>query len=121
MKNTFGTSLITTLFGESHGPFIGVVLDGLAPGIKVDEEFIAGQLLLRRPAGKISTARVEEDKYTIISGLFNGRTTGTPLTILIPNENKKSSDYTDAERIARPGHADYTAHIKYKGYEDFRG
>lgn len=122
MKNTFGQSLSVTIFGESHGPFIGAVLDGLAPGIKVSDEFINKQLKLRRPSGKISTARVEADKYVIASGVYKGYTTGTPLSILIPNESQHSSDYDDGDsRIVRPGHADYTAFCKYHGFEDYHG
>ncbi|MBQ8431710.1 MAG: chorismate synthase [Clostridia bacterium] len=119
MKNTFGQSVSLTLFGESHGAQIGAVLDGLAPGIPVDEEFLRQQLTLRRPAGKISTARVEADEFQIVSGLFQGRTTGTPLTILIPNTNTKSKDYTP--ELPRPGHADFTAEQKYHGFQDYRG
>ena len=121
MKNTFGQSLQTTIFGESHGPYIGVVLDGLAPGIEVNDDFIKEKLDLRRPAGAISTARVEADEYTFASGVFNGKTTGTPLCILIPNTNTRSADYDKAGRVARPGHADYTAMCKYHGFEDYRG
>ena len=121
MKNSFGNSLTITLFGESHGEYIGAVLDGIAPGIKINEEYIASKLALRRPSGKISTARVEADEYSIVSGVFMGYTTGTPLCILIPNTNKKSADYGEALDIPRPGHADYTARAKYHGYEDFRG
>ena len=121
MKNTFGQSLSVTLFGESHGPYIGAVLDGLAPGMDIDEDLIKHQLLLRRPSGKISTSRVEQDEYILASGVFNGKTTGTPLSILIPNSVQRSSDYENRPRIARPGHADYTASVKYHGYEDFRG
>ena len=98
MKNSFGTSVIVTLFGESHGPAVGGVLDGLAPGIPVDPDFIARQLQLRRPYGKISTPRVEADKFEILSGVFEGRTTGTPLCIVIPNENTAST--RPAARIA---------------------
>ena len=76
MKNTFGSSVSITLFGESHGPKIGAVLDGLAPGIPVDEDLIRHQLALRRPAGRISTARQEQDAFEIVSGVFEGRTTG---------------------------------------------
>ena len=119
MKNTFGTSVCVTLFGESHGAKIGAVLDGLAPGIPVDESLIAHQLELRRPAGSISTARREQDAFEIVSGVFEDRTTGTPLTILIPNADTRSGDYTRG--ALRPGHADYTARVKYHGYEDFRG
>ena len=119
MKNTFGTSVAVTLFGESHGPWIGAVIDGLAPGLPVDESFIAAQLTLRRPAGKISTARREADAFRIVSGVFEGRATGTPLTILIPNEDTRSGDYRRGP--ARPGHADCAAYAKYHGFEDYRG
>lgn len=119
MKNTFGSSVCITLFGESHGPKIGAVLDGLAPGIPVDEDLIRHQLTLRRPAGRISTARQEQDAFEIVSGVFEGRTTGTPLTILIPNGDTRSGDYRRG--ALRPGHADYAAHIKYHGFEDYRG
>lgn len=121
MKNTFGNSVALTLFGESHGPEIGAVLDGLAPGIAVDEAFIAHQLNLRRPAGAISTARHEPDVFRIVSGVFEGKTTGTPLTILIPNTVQNSKDYAATRALARPGHADYTAFAKYHGFEDYRG
>ena len=121
MKNTFGQSLQITIFGESHGPYIGVVLDGLAPGLDVDEDFIKSQLSLRRPSGAISTARVEADEYILASGVFRNKTTGTPLCILIPNKNTKSEDYDKANRVARPGHADFTAMCKYHGFEDYRG
>lgn len=119
MKNTFGNALSVTLFGESHGEAIGAVVDGLAPGIKINEEFIAKQMDKRRAYGRISTARHEEDKAEIISGVFEGFTTGTPLTILIKNNNTKSGDYQ--RNAARPGHADYTSYEKYHGFEDFRG
>ena len=119
MKNTLGTSVCVTLFGESHGAKIGAVLDGLAPGIPVDESLIARQLELRRPAGSISTARREQDAFEIVSGVFEGKTTGTPLAILIPNADTRSGDYRRG--ALRPGHADYTAHVKYHGFEDYRG
>ena len=121
MKNTFGQSVAVTLFGESHGPAIGAVIDGLAPGIPVDEDFIAAQLTLRRPFGAISTARQESDPFQIVSGVFEGKTCGTPLTILIPNGDTKSRDYSKTKDLARPGHADLTAQLKYHGYQDFRG
>ena len=121
MKNTFGNSVAITLFGESHGEYIGAVLDGLAPGIEIDKEYIAHMLTLRRPDGKISTPRKEKDEFKIVSGVVNNKTTGTPLTILIPNENVKSSDYAELKTVARPSHADYTAQCKYHGYQDSRG
>ena len=119
MKNTIGTSVTVTLFGESHGPEIGTVIDGLAPGLPVDEAFINAQLALRRPSGRISTTRQEADAFRIVSGVFEGRTTGTPLAILIPNADTRSGDYQPGP--ARPGHADLTAHTKYHGFEDYRG
>ena len=121
MKNTFGSHITLTLFGESHGPAVGAVLDGLAPGMDVDEALISSQLTLRRPAGRIATARREEDRFQILSGVFRGKTTGTPLTILIPNESQHSGDYEETRYLARPGHADYTAWRKYHGFEDYRG
>lgn len=121
MKNTFGNNVTVTLFGESHGEAIGAVIDGLAPGMKIDEDFIAHQMDLRRPAGKISTQRHETDKVKIVSGCFNSRTTGTPLTLIIENTNTKSSDYESTRYLARPSHADYTAQVKYRGFQDYRG
>lgn len=119
MKNTFGQSVCVTLFGESHGSHIGAVLDGLAPGISIDEDFIRHQLSLRRPHGKISTARAEADDFQIVSGVFEGKTTGTPICILIPNTNTRSADYSRG--LPRPGHADFTAECKYHGFQDYRG
>lgn len=113
--------MIVTLFGESHGPYIGVVLDGLAPGIEINKDFINYQLGLRRPSGKISTARVEQDEFIIASGSFQGKTTGTALTILIPNTQQHSADYNNISRLARPGHADFAASCKYHGFEDYTG
>ena len=121
MKNTFGTSVAVTLFGESHGEYIGAVIDGLAPGIDINEEYINHMLLLRRPDGKISTPRKERDEFRIVSGVICGKTTGTPITILIPNENVNSGDYSQMKSIARPSHADYTAECKYHGFQDSRG
>ena len=93
MKNSLGNSLILTIFGESHGEIIGAVLDGLCPGLQVDDVFIRSQLAKRRPSHFFETSRIEKDEYKIVSGVFNGYTTGAPLTILIPNEDKKSSDW----------------------------
>lgn len=121
MKNTFGNNITVTLFGESHGKAIGALLDGISPGIGVDRDFIAHQLTLRRPAGKTGTKRIEGDAFRILSGVFEGKTTGTPICILIENENTNSRDYGATRALARPGHADYTANCKYHGFEDYRG
>ena len=121
MKNTFGNHISVTLFGESHGPAIGAVLDGIAPGIEVDESFIAEILSRRRPVGAISTARQEKDNFSIVSGVFNGKTTGTPICILIPNADTCSGDYSQMQAAARPSHADFTAQCKYHGFQDYRG
>ena len=119
VKNTFGHSLTATIFGESHGAAIGIVIDGIAPGIPVDDAAIRRQLDRRRPSAPTDTARREADEYQILSGVFNHKTTGTALTIIIPNCDVRSGDYTYGP--ARPSHADYAAYCKYHGYEDYRG
>ena len=121
MKNSFGSAVRATVFGESHGTAIGAVLDGLAPGIVLDEEYIAFEMEKRRASGSISTARREADRVTIVSGYYNGRTTGTPLCLMIENADVKSEAYDGSLRLPRPGHADYAGHAKYCGFEDPRG
>lgn len=121
MKNTFGSSVSVTVFGESHGAAIGAVLDGIAPGIPVDEDFIAHQMKLRQSVGALSTARREADSVKIVSGVFGGRTTGTPITFIIENQDTRSKDYGELAYKARPGHADFSAQMKYHGFQDFRG
>ncbi|MEF2781545.1 MAG: chorismate synthase [Clostridium sp.] len=121
MKNTFGHNFTVTVFGESHGEAIGCVIDGLAPGIQLDMEFISSVMEKRKAKGRISTQRKEADEIQIISGYFNGSTTGTPLTILIQNTNTRSQDYEKTKYRLRPSHADYTAHVKYQGFQDYRG
>lgn len=121
MKNTFGNNVKVTLFGESHGECVGCVIDGFAPGIKIDEDYIKLQLWRRRPKNSLSTSRIETDEYRIVSGVYNGYTTGTPVCIIIPNTNINDKDYESLKNIMRPGHADYTQMIKYNGYQDFRG
>lgn len=121
MKNTFGNAMSVTLFGESHGEAIGAVIDGISPGIKIDEEYIAARLTERRPQGRISTSRVEPDRYEILSGVFEGYATGTPLTVVIRNTSTRSADYKSLYDTPRPSHADYTARVKYNGYADYRG
>ena len=121
MKNTFGNNLCVTLFGESHGEAIGAVLDGIAPGIKINYEYIDAMLSQRRPYGKISTGRCEKDEYKLASGVFNGYTTGTPICILVPNSDTRSGDYESLKTVPRPSHADLVANEKYHGYQDYRG
>lgn len=121
MKNTFGNSLTVTLFGESHGAAIGAVIDGMPSGIAVDDEYIASQLTRRRPKDALSTSRQEKDEYSILSGVFKGCTTGTPICITIPNEDTKSKDYGEMQYKMRPSHADFTANCRYGGYQDYRG
>lgn len=119
MKNTFGQNISITLFGESHGPAIGAVIDGLPAGIPVDEEYLAHKLYLRRPHNELSTARSEKDVFSILSGVFRGFTCGTPVCITIPNSDTRSGDYSYGK--ARPSHADFAAFAKYGGHEDYRG
>lgn len=121
MKSTFGKNFTVSLFGESHGPAIGVVIDGLAPGIPLDMAEIRRQLSLRRAIGQLSTPRQEADEPQIVSGFFNGHTTGTPLCLLIANTSQHSRDYEATKNLLRPGHADYTAFVKYQGWQDYRG
>lgn len=121
MKNTIGKHISCTIFGESHGSAIGVTLDGLPAGIAIDEQFIAAQGEKRKAKGRISTQRHEADIPHIISGVFEGYTTGTPLTILIQNSDQHSADYEKTKNRLRPSHADYTADVKYLGYQDYRG
>ncbi len=121
MKNTFGNNISVTLFGESHGEAIGALIDGLPAGIEIDREFIRSVLSQRRPQGEISTARREGDEFKILSGVFEDKTCGTPICIVIENTDTRSLDYSKTKGIARPSHADYAAHIKYAGFEDYRG
>ena len=121
MKNTIGNSLTVTLFGESHGKAIGAVIDGVPSGIAVDDDFIASQLTRRRPQDALSTPRQEKDEYSILSGVFEGKTTGTPICITIPNADTHSSDYGEMQYKMRPSHADFTANCRYNGFQDYRG
>lgn len=121
MKNTFGNNISITLFGESHGPAIGAVIDGMPPGIRIDETFIQKQMEKRKPKGKISTARKETDEVQIVSGVFEGYSCGTPICLLIQNRNQHSKDYGRTKSLARPAHADYSGDCKYLGFQDYRG
>ncbi len=121
MRDSFGNALSVTIFGESHGTAIGGVVQGIAPGAKIDEEFIRQQMEKRRAVGKISTARKEADKVNFLSGVKDGLATGTAIAFYIENTNTKSADYTKTENLLRPGHADFTAYAKYNGFQDIRG
>ena len=122
MKNTFGSNLSLTIFGESHGRAIGAVLDGMAAGLPVDEAFLAACMDKRRARGDgLSTPRVEADAVQLLSGVVNGRTTGTAIALMIENTNTRSGDYAKTADLLRPGHADYTAYAKYHGFQDARG
>ncbi len=119
--NSFGQLFRITTFGESHGPMIGVVIDGCPSNLKIDENFIQGELDRRRPGqSAITTQRKEEDTFEIVSGVFEGKTTGAPLTILIRNRDQKPSDYSHISDKYRPSHADFTYQAKY-GIRDHRG
>ena len=122
MKNTFGSDLSLTIFGESHGRAIGAVLDGMAAGLPVDEAFLAACMDKRRARGDgLSTPRVEADTVQLLSGVVNGRTTGTAIALIIENTNTRSGDYAKTADLLRPGHADFTAYAKYHGFQDARG
>ncbi len=119
--NTFGKIFRFTTWGESHGPAIGCVIDGCPPNIPISEKDIQKDMDKRRPGqSKFTTQRKESDKVNILSGVFEGKTTGTPISIIIHNEDKKSRDYESIKNKFRPGHADYTYFKKY-GIRDFRG
>lgn len=119
MSSIIGQNLKISLFGESHGNAIGVVIDGLNSGIRIDFEMIKEELNKRRSLDNISTSRNELDELNILSGYFNDHTTGTPLCVTIENLDIKSKDYEG--NLIRPSHADYAAQLKYHGFQDYRG
>src|SRR5690554_2197901 len=122
MSGIWGKNLQVSIFGESHGPGIGVVIHGLVPGTHLDLRRIQRELERRAPGrNKYSTSRQEGDEFEILSGYLQGRTTGTPLTALLRNRDTQSKDYDELRTKLRPGHGDYPGHIKYKGFQDFRG
>ena len=121
MSDTFGNTIKVTIYGESHGPEIGCVIEGLPAGLRVDTAVIDRCLTMRRPSGAISTARVETDPYVIGSGVSEGLTNGDTVRIAIPNQNTRSGDYSEMASLARPSHADYAAYVKYHGENDTRG
>lgn len=122
MSSIWGEKLKISIFGESHGPAVGVVIDGLPSGIPLDFDKIGKEMGRRRPStGAYSTKRKEADEVEVLSGLYQGRTTGTPLCGLITNTDTRSGDYEEISRKLRPGHADYTASLRYGGFHDIRG
>lgn len=122
MSNTFGKIFQVTSFGESHGPAIGVVIDGCPSGLKIDLQKIGQELARRRPGqSAITSPRKESDSFQILSGVLNQTTTGAPITLIIKNEDVDSSKYDERRFTPRPGHADYPASVKYDGFEDYRG
>jgi len=121
MRNTFGNLFTLTTFGESHGPGVGGVIDGMPAGIEIDMDFIQSELNRRRPGqSHITTSRNEADKVELLSGVFEGKTTGCPIGFLVRNENQHSQDYENMRQLFRPSHADYTYYNKY-GTRDHRG
>jgi chorismate synthase len=119
--NTFGRSFTVTTFGESHGPALGAIVDGCPPGLALSEDDLQADLDRRRPGqSKYTTQRQEPDRVRILSGVFEGRTTGTPIGLLIENVDQRSRDYAKIRDVFRPAHADYTYHRKY-GHRDYRG
>ena len=121
MNDTYTGAISLSIFGESHGPAVGATLSGLAAGVPVDEAYIAREMDKRRAAGKLSTKRTEPDKVHFLSGVYRGFTTGTAVTLVIENTNTRSEDYAKTQDLLRPGHADWTAHLKYRGFQDARG
>jgi chorismate synthase len=121
MRSSFGRVFSISTFGESHGKGLGVIIDGCPAGVTIDEDFIRQELQRRKPGqSKITTQRKEEDEFQILSGVFEGKSTGTPISIIILNTDQKSKDYSHIADKFRPSHADYTYHQKY-GIRDYRG
>ena len=119
--NSYGTLFRISTFGESHGPAIGVIIDGCPAGLEIDESFIQSELDRRKPGqSKITTQRKEDDTFKILSGVFEGKSTGTPIAIVIENQDQRSKDYSHIQNTFRPSHADYTYETKY-GVRDYRG
>lgn len=121
MGNTFGKKIVMSIFGESHGECVGVTISNLPSGFKLDLDKLDFELDKRRAKGTISTPRQESDKPIFLSGIFEGRTTGAPLTIIFENNNTNSKDYSKTKDIPRPSHSDLAAFYKYKGFNDYRG
>ena len=122
MSGVWGNKIKYSIFGESHGKAIGITIDGLQSGIEIDLDEVNKEMRRRAPGrNKLSTARAEKDEFEILSGIFNGKTTGTPICAIIRNSDKHSKDYEKTKNLMRPGHADYTGFVKYDGFNDYRG
>lgn len=121
MSSTYGENILVSIFGESHGKAIGVTISGLPAGITIDMNSLNEFMARRAPGGKYSTQRKEGDIPEFLSGVIDGVTCGSPITAIIENNNTRSGDYAAMVRTPRPGHADFVAHVKYGGYEDYRG
>ena len=122
MGSTWGNAIKISIFGESHGAGIGVVIDGFPSGVMYDEAFVLREMERRAPGrNRQSTARKEADRPEIQSGIYNGKTTGTPICAVIRNTNQRSGDYAELAAQPRPGHADYTGMLRYKSCNDPRG
>ncbi len=121
MSASWGTKVRYTLFGESHGKAIGIVLDGLPAGIELDWDFIRSEMARRAPGGELATRRREPDQVEIQSGIYNNKTTGAPLVARIVNQNQRSSDYSNLAQSFRPSHGDYGGWVKFDGFNDPRG
>jgi chorismate synthase len=119
--NSFGRIFRIHIFGESHGESLGICVDGCMPGLPLDIADFLPDIERRKPGAKGTTPRKEEDRPMIKSGVFNGFTTGAPIVIMFENANTRSGDYEKQRAVPRPGHADFVAHEKYKGFEDYRG
>ena len=119
--NSFGRIFRVHIFGESHGVCVGVTMDGCPAGISLSAEDFTADIERRKPGAKGTTPRIEDDIPQIKTGLFNGKTTGAPLTILFENQNTRSADYEKQRAVPRPGHADFVASAKFGGHEDYRG
>ena len=119
--NTFGRNFMVQIFGESHGEAIGAVIDGVKAGMPLSKEDFKGDILRRKSGAKGTTPRVESDEPEILSGVFEGHTTGAPIAVIFRNNNTRSVDYEALKDVPRPGHADYTASVKWNGFNDPRG
>lgn len=122
MSGTWGNKIELSIFGESHGKAIGIVINGIKPGFEIDMDKIEKEMERRAPGrNKMSTQRKEGDKPKILSGIFEGKTTGAPISMIIENSDTRSKDYSKLKDLMRPGHADYAGNIRYGGFNDYRG